>query len=150
MVASRPIGLSRYLIIDKGSDDGLKGGQTVIFKDNYIGQLKEVSSRKSTVSLSTDPDAKMAAFALDKDGKAQGILLGQFGSEMLLDKVLHEEPFAEHDLVYTGGTEEQIPRGLIAGQIQQTIVKDGEVFKQAKVKPLVNVSNLDLVFVITN
>jgi putative peptidoglycan lipid II flippase len=150
MVPVRPVGLSRFLIIDKGSNDGLQVGQTVIYKDNYIGQLKEVSPHKSVVSLSTDPDSKLAAFVINQQGRSQGILLGQFGSEMLLDKVIHEEPMEKNDLVYTSGSEDNIPRGLIVGRVEETLVKDGEVFKQAKVKPIFNLANLDLLFVITN
>lgn len=150
LVPARPLGFSRFLIIDKGSDDGLKVGQAVIYKDNYIGQIKEVSAKKSTVTLSTDPDAKIAAFVSSQAGRAQGILLGQFGSELLLDKVIHEEPLEKNDLVYTSGNEEDIPRGLIAGRVEETIVKDGEVFKQAKVKPVFDLANLDVLFIITN
>lgn len=150
LVPARPLGFSRFLTIDKGRDDGLKIGQAVIYKDNFIGQIKEVSAKKSTVTLSTDPDAKIAAFVSNQAGRAQGILLGQFGSEMLLDKVIHQEPLSKTDLVYTAGTEEDIPRGLIAGRVEETIVKDGEVFKQAKVKPVFDLANLDVLFVITN
>jgi rod shape-determining protein MreC len=150
LVSARPIGLSRFLIIDKGSDDGLKIGQSVIFKDNYIGQIKEISPKRSIVSLATDPDSKLAAFVINSNGRAQGILNGQFGSEMLLDKVIHEEPMEKNDLVYTSGSEDNIPRGLIVGRVEETLVKDGEVFKQAKVKPIFNLANLDLLFVITN
>jgi rod shape-determining protein MreC len=150
LVPSRPIGLSRVLVIDKGSDSGIKKGQSVIYKDNYIGQIQEVSPKKSTVILSTDPDVKIAAFTSHSDSKAKGILIGQFGSEMLLDKVIHEDPLEKNDLVYTAGTEVEIPRGLVIGKVEETIVKDGEVFKQAKVKPIFDIANLDLVFVITN
>lgn len=150
LVSARPIGVGKNLIIDRGSDDGLKKGQSVIYKDNFIGQIQEVSPKKSTVILSTDPDIKIAAFSSNQNGKAKGILIGQFGSEMLLDKIIHEEPLETKDLVYTEGSETEIPRGLIIGTVEETIVKDGEVFKQAKVKPIFDLTNLDLVFVITN
>ena len=87
---------------------------------------------------------------INQQGRSQGILLGQFGSEMLLDKVIHEEPMEKNDLVYTSGSEDNIPRGLIVGRVEETLVKDGEVFKRAKVKPIFNLANLDLLFVITN
>lgn len=122
----------------------------VIFKDNYIGQIKEISPKKSSVLLSTDPESKISAFAANKDGKAKGILQGEFGAEMILDKVLHEEPMALNDIIYTAGTETDIPRGLILGQISQVISKDGEVFNQAKVKPIADIADLDVVFVVTN
>lgn len=147
---ARPLGYSRFLIIDQGSEDGLKIGQTVIYKDNYIGQIKELSPKRSTVLLATDPDTKLAAFAINANGRAQGILMGQFGSEMILDKVIHEEPMEKNDLVYTSGTEEYIPRGLVVGRVEETIVKDGELFKQAKVKPNFDIASIDVLFVITN
>jgi rod shape-determining protein MreC len=150
MIEARPLGLSRFLIIDRGSADGLKIGQTVIFKDNFIGQIKEISPKKSSVMLSTDPDSKVSAASSNKDGQARGILIGRFQSQMLLDKILQSEPIAKNDLIYSQGTEVEIPKGLIMGQVQETIVKDGEVFKQAIIKPMFDIGNLDLVFVITN
>ncbi len=148
--AARPIGSSRYLSIDKGSDDGLKIGQAVIYKDNYLGKIKEISPKKSKVMLSSDPDSKISAFAQSGDGKAKGVLLGLFGSELMLDKILHEEPIKATDLVYTEGTEEEIPRGLVLGKVEEVRSKDNEVFKQAKVKPVFDVTGLDVVFVVKN
>lgn len=149
-VASRPLGFNRYLLIDKGSDDGIKVDQAVIFKDNYIGQIKEVSPKKSKVMLSQDPDSRISAFASNSEGKAKGVLMGQFGSEMLFDKILHQEPIAKNDLIYTEGIETQIPRGLILGQVSEVQSRDNEVFKQAIVQPVFKIGDLELVFVIVN
>jgi rod shape-determining protein MreC len=150
LVATRPIGVNRYLILDKGSDDGLKVNQTVIYKDNYIGQIKSLSPKRSEVTLLYDPDSKVSAYVANEKGKAKGVLLGQFGSQELLDKILHAEPVEVDDLVYTDGTEVEIPKGLILGQVSEVMNRDNEVFKQAKVKSVFDVSNLDVVFVITN
>lgn len=150
MLPARPIGFSRFLYIDKGLEDGVKINQTVIFKDNYIGQVKEVSLKKSKVLPSSDPDSKIAAFSVNQDGHSRGVLLGQFGSEALLDKILHQEPVKKGDLVYSEGSDTDIPRGLILGQVIEVIGLDNQIFKQAKIKPVFNVTDLDLVFVITN
>lgn len=150
LVAARPVGVSRYLLIDKGSSDGLKINQAVIYKDNYIGEVKEVSPKKSQVILATDPDSKLSAFAANANGKARGVLNGEFGSEMLLDKILHQEPIETNDLVYSEGTEVEIPRGLILGQVSEVLSRDNQIFKQAKVKPVFDIANLDVVFVVTN
>ncbi len=150
LTSARPIGISRYLLIDKGSDEGIAVGQAVLYKDNYIGKIAEVSSKKAKVLLSSDPDSKIASFASSKEGQAKGILIGQFGSELVLDKILHQEPVKKDDLVYTEGTEELIPRGLVVGKVEDVVVKDNEVFKQAKVKPVFDIRNLDVVFVVRN
>ncbi len=148
LLAARPIGLDRYLKIDRGSKDGIKVNQAVVFKDSFLGQVTQVSEKVSNIRLVPDPDSKIAAFSLSRDGKAKGVLLGQFGSEMLLDKILHEEAISIGDLVYSEGTEGYLPRGLILGRVSQVINVDNQVFKTAKVKPVFDVRDLELVYVI--
>lgn len=148
LLPARPIGLDRFLLIDKGSLDGIKVGQAVIFKDSYIGQVVKASERAASVKLSSDPDSKISAFVSGQSGKAKGILLGQFGSEMLLDKILHQEPIEKGNLVYSEGLETYLPRGLILGKVSETLEKKDQVFKQAKVTPMFDVGDLDLVFAI--
>lgn len=144
----RPIGLGRYLKIDKGSLAKLSAGQAVIFKDNYVGKVVSVSEGASNVLLLTDPDSKVAAFSQNREGKGKGVLIGQFGTELLLDKVLHEEKVSEGDLVYSEGTEGFLPRGLILGRVSQVLEQENSVFKQAKVVPIFDIRDLELVFVI--
>lgn len=148
LIPVRPVGFVRFLHIDKGSDEGIKNNMAVIFKDNYIGKVIETDPKKSRVLLSTDPDSRISAFSQSDEGKAKGILIGQYGSEMLLDKILHEEPIKVGDLVYTEGAEIEVPRGLILGQVSEVIQKDNEIFKQAKVKPIFETGDLELVFVV--
>lgn len=145
---ARPIGLDRFLRIDKGSNDGVKVGAPIIFKDNFIGQVINLSEKSSNVRLLFDPDSKILAFSLNKNGKAKGILVGNFGSEMLMDKILHEEIIEVGDLVYSEGTEGNIPRGLILGRVSQVMDRENQVFKQAKVTPVFDIRDLELVFYI--
>lgn len=148
LVAARPIGLGRYLKIDKGLDFGIRVGEALVFNDNYIGKIVTVSERSANVQLLSDPDSKVAAFSQGLEGKARGILKGEFGSDILLDKILHEEKISAGDLVYSEGTEGFLPRGLILGKVTQVIGAENEVFKQAKVQPNFDISDLEVVFVI--
>jgi rod shape-determining protein MreC len=148
LIPARPVGFSRFLMIDKGNADGLNINRAVIFKDNFIGLIKEADPRKSKVILASDPDSRISAFSQSDQGKAKGILIGQFGSEMLLDKILHEEPIKVGDLVYSEGQEVAIPRGLVLGQVSEVIQKDNEIFKQAVVKPVFDIGDLEVVFVV--
>ncbi len=146
---TRPIGLDRYLKIDKGLKDGVKVGQSVAINDNLIGQVVTASQKGAAVRRLVDPDSKVAAFSFGKSGKAKGILIGQFGTDMLMDKILHEEPIEKDELVYSEGTEGVWPRGLILGRVVEVLEKPNEIFKQAKVVPVFDIRDLDLVFVIT-
>ncbi len=148
LLPARPVGVDRYLKIDKGSDDGVKIGWAVVFKDNYIGRVVSASLRESNIKLVTDPDSKLAAFSISKEGRAKGIVKGEFGLEMVMDKILHEEKISEGDLVYSEGTEGFLPRGLILGRVTQVLEKENEVFKQAKLKSIFDVGDLEVVFLI--
>ncbi|MCR4306044.1 MAG: rod shape-determining protein MreC [Candidatus Daviesbacteria bacterium] len=148
LLPARPIGLGRHLKIDKGSSSNLKAGQAVIFEDNFIGKIVSVTHNASNIELLTDPNSKVAVFSQNKDGRAKGVLLGQFGTEILMDKILHEEKIAEGDLVYSEGLEGFLPRGLILGRVTKILERETEVFKQAKVQPIFDIRDLELVFII--
>ena len=148
LLSVRPIGIDRYLKIDQGTNNGLKANLPVVFKDNYIGQILNISEKGANIRLLTDPDSKISAFSIGKEGKAKGVLVGQFGNELLFDKILHEEKIAEGDLVYSEGTEGFLPRGLILGQVSKVIEAETQIFKQAKVSPVFDIRDLELIFVI--
>ena len=148
LIPARPIGLDRYLHIDKGSNDGVKLNQVVVFENNFVGKIVSVSPKTSNVALITDPDIKISSFSQNLEGKAKGIILGQFGSEILFDKILQEEKIKVGDLVFSDGLEEFIPRGLILGKVVLINGKSSDIFKQAKVKPIIDIRDLNLIFVI--
>lgn len=147
LLPARPIGLGRYLKIDQGSSSGIKTGQAVVFKDNFLGKISAVSPSAANIQLLSDPDTKVSAFSQNQEGKAKGVLLGKFGTEILMDKILHEEKVAKGDLVYSEGLEGFLPRGLILGRVSQVLERENEVFKQAKVEPIFDIRDLELVFV---
>lgn len=148
LLPARVIGVERYIIIDKGLSDGILENQVVTYKDNYLGRIKNVTSKSSQVVLSTDPESKIAVFSQTDVGRAKGILQGQFGSELLMDKILHEETINMGDLVYSEGTEGKLPKGLVMGKVTQVMERQNEIFKQAKVEPIFKIVDLDFVFVI--
>lgn len=148
LLPARPIGLGRYLKIDKGATAGIKVGQAAVFENNFVGKVVAVSPTVSNIELLSDPDSKISAFSQNKEGKAKGVLIGQFGTDILMDKILHEEKVAQGDLVYSEGLEGFLPRGLILGRVVEVLERENEVFKQAKVQPVFDVRDLELVFVI--
>lgn len=144
------LGTSRFLLIDKGFENGLKIGMPVVYKDSLIGQIKEVTSSRATAILISDPESKISAMINTSSGKTKGLLIGEFGQALLLDKILHQEPVAVGDMVYTEGIETILPKGLVLGVVSDVYSRDNEVFKQARVRPIFDIGNLDIVFVITN
>ncbi len=148
LIPAHPIGIGRYLKIDKGLSSGLKLDQAVVINDNYIGKINKIEAQTATVQLLSDPDSKVPAFSQGLEGKAKGILIGEFSTEILLDKILHEEKINIDDLVYTDGTEGYLPRGLILGRVTKVLEQPTQVFKQAKIVPNFDIRDVELVFVI--
>lgn len=148
LIPARPIGLGRFLKIDQGLSTGIVLGQAAVFNDNYIGKVVQVSEKSANIQLTSDPDSKVAAFSQGLEGKAKGVLVGQFGSEVVLDKILQEEKISVGDLVYSEGTEGFLPRGLILGKTTQILGQKHEIFKQAKIQLNFDIKDLELVFII--
>lgn len=148
LLPARVLGVERYILIDKGLSDGLLENQVVVYKDNYLGRIKNITPKTSQVVLVTDPESKIAVFSQNPEGRARGILQGQFGSELLMDKILHEEQIKVGDLVYSEGTEGKLPKGLVMGKVTQVLERQNEIFKQAKVEPIFKLIDLDIVFII--
>lgn len=148
LLPARILGVERYVIVDKGSSDGVLENQVVVYKDNYLGRIKNISPKTSQVVLVTDPESKIAVFSQNSEGRAKGILQGQFGSELLMDKILHGEQISVGDLVYSEGTEGKLPKGLVMGKVTEVLERQNEIFKQAKVEPIFKIIDLDLVFII--
>ncbi|MBI2018873.1 rod shape-determining protein MreC [Candidatus Daviesbacteria bacterium] len=148
LIAARPIGLGRYLKIDQGQISKVAQNQAVVVNDNYVGKIIQVSEKASLIQLLTDPDSKVSAFSIGKERRAKGVLLGQFGTDLLMDKILHEEEITVGDLVYSEGTEGFLPRGLILGRVKEVLSRENEIFKQAKVEQIFDIRDLELVFVI--
>lgn len=148
LISARPIGITRFLKIDKGLSSGLKLGEVVVFKDNYIGRIVKISEGSSDIQMITDPESKIAAFSQNTEGKARGVVTGVFGTESVMDKILHEEAIKEGDLVYSEGTEGFLPRGLVIGRVLEVIDNKSLPVKQARLKPVFDIRDLELVFII--
>ena len=139
------IGSVKYMMINKGSDDGVKKDKLVILRDILIGKIIDTTPASSNVLMVTDPEFKAPVITTSK---ARGLLVGQYLQDMKLTKVLPEEKLGLGDIVTTSG-EAGFPSGLVIGKIEQVIKGEKEIFQEALVKPLLNLEKLELVFVVS-
>lgn len=143
LLPTQVIGFNSFTL-DAGEKEGIKVGQVVLFQDNMVGKISRVSPFSSQVMLITDPQSKIT---VKTTGGAFGILVGQYGEGLSLEKVVQGDVLNEGDTVVTGG-DESFPKGLVAGKIGKVEKKESEVFQKAQVKPLLNFEKLELVFVV--
>ncbi len=144
------VSIPETLIIDKGTNDGLKVGQAVVFKDNLIGKIAKTLENKSLIFLVTHPNINFTAKILNSD--TTGVVKGLGGGEMVIDNVLLSDNLKKEDIVLTKGdlTIEGVnfQADLIVGKITAIDKNPSALFQTAGIKSLVNLSNLTMVFVI--
>ena len=74
VLGTDPSGLQQKIIINRGTDDGVREGMAVIDGTYFIGQVIEVEEHRSSVLLITDANASVGARMYNS--RADGILYG--------------------------------------------------------------------------
>lgn len=138
------------LLLDQGSSAGVKRGAVVVVKNNFIGTVTDVSPHAAKVALLTQKDTSFTAQTLKTS--ALGIVRSQDNSTLLLDNVVLSDTLNSGDLVVTkgdSGNGVEIPANLVVGKIASINKQNSSLFQSAQLESLVDVSSLEMVFVMT-
>jgi rod shape-determining protein MreC len=151
VVSRDPQSREKYLIIDRGSADGVRVGQPVVSPNFLVGQVTEVDANRAKVLLIVDSGFQTGAML--QNSRARGVVYGrwQAGGRIVMRHIPVDTEIAENELVITSGMTSGIPEGLIIGQIiaggidRDTLENEVE----ANVIPAVDFDALQAVTVIT-
>lgn len=137
-------------VINKGSKDGVKTNQGIVYKNNLVGKVTKVSSNMSLVTLVTNKSFSLAARTLGTS--ALGVIKGKGNGEMVLDNVLLSEELKAGDQLVTYGDIDingiGLPEDLVIGKIVSIDKKPSALFQTAKVESLLNFTKLSTVFIV--
>lgn len=146
------------LIIDVGSDDGIRVGMPVRSSRGLVGQIFRTTANASQVVLLTDASVRVPIRL--SQARALGVVRGGgTGGLLTLEFVALEASLAVDDVVLTAGlqgtTPEELlanrfPRDLVIGRVIKVERSDAALFQKAIVQPDVDFFSLDTVFVITD
>ncbi|GEM_PF-6782856 len=116
VIARAPSALGRMISISMGSNQGIHEGLAVLSSDGVlIGTIREVNSHRATVLLITDPLSKIAGIS---SSNVEGIVSGTTGASLSFDFVPAGAPLHKGEVITTSGIDENIPSGLVVGQIR--------------------------------
>ena len=153
VVGVDPTNQAKFIIIDKGTANGVREGMAVVDPNYFVGQVIEADEHSAKVTLVIDQDYMVAA-RLDTSG-ADGILYGmwQLGKTMELRHVDRDTPIAEGELVLTSDNAEVRTQGVPGTRIIGRVHGQPERSPQddtltIEVVPAVNFENLQVVSVI--
>ena len=141
-VINRNIGtFYNQVIIDKGKNDGIKKGMSVINNSGLVGIITKVTNNNSVVKLITSNSKKIGVEVNNQYGLITNYQNGYFIIEGVNDN------FSENDLVVTIPTD-NIPKGLKIGYIKKSITDKFNLTKKIYVKSYVNFDKLDYLMVL--
>lgn len=148
VIGRSPNNFAGYLLIDLGSEDGIREGMPVVTERGLVGRISQVYSTTSRVLLLTDPSS--AVNALIQTSRLVGLVEGQPGGELIMSYIPQDAEVIPGEIVITSGLGGEFPRNLVIGQITNVYQRDYEMFQRAVVRPSVNFGRLEQVLVITN
>jgi rod shape-determining protein MreC len=137
-----------YIIIKRGSDDGLRRGMPVVSSQGLVGRVAAVTAGAARVQLITDPNS-VVNVRIQPSG-AEATLTGSITGDLTIESIPQEENVQIGDLVLTSGLGGNYPADILIGQISGVSKLPVELFQTASVQPIVDFSQLEVVLVITN
>ncbi len=144
IIEADPATFSDNIVIDKGTDDGVKNGQAVVSSGVFIGTVKQALAQTSTVLLITSKDSIVQAML--QNSRAKGVLRGGI-SGLYLDDITTDTEYKTGENVVTSGLGGGVPAGLLIGTAGKLESSQSSIFKTISVDGAVNIANLELVFV---
>lgn len=154
VVAADPNRRYFSVLINKGSQEGVKKNMPVVNMHGLVGKIVDVASHSSVVQLMIDPSFR--ASALDQRSRVFGIIRPWMGSTLRLDNVPLREDVEVGDQVISAGLGGIFPPGIIIGMVTsveslETFSKEDRsfgIFKMIQVKSSVDFSSLEELFVL--
>lgn len=147
-VIGKDLNKDNTLIINKGSQDGLRAGYAAIVDEGIIiGKLIAVKDHISTVLLLTDNQSQLAISTLSSN-KTAGLARGEYGLSLRVDFIPQNIELKVEDILITSGLEENIPRGFVIGKVSRIISNDNDLFKSVTISPLADYAEITALSII--
>ncbi len=148
VIGRDPSPFLRYIIINRGSNDGIRRGMPVVSDKGLVGRVDAVIADAARVQLVTDA-ASVVSVRLQNAG-ADAVLRGSQTGDLTLDMLSQDAQVEIGDVVLTSGLGGNFPPDLLVGQVVSVRKLDYEIFQTAVVQPVVDFNRLQLVLVVTN
>lgn len=148
VIGRDPSPFLHYVIINRGSNDGIVRGMPVVTDQGLIGRVDAVIADAARVQLITDAASNVNVRLQNAETEAS--LVGSVTGDVTLQLIPQDVAIEVGDLVLTSGLGGGYPPDLIVGQVVNVRSRDFDLFQQATVQPVVDFNRLQIVLVIVN
>lgn len=154
VVTSRsPSNWQTQLIIDKGTNAGLKKGLSVMGSGGLIGRITQVNTTNAKVELLSDNSQVSDRFAIRVQNSAgetvDGIItsFNQSKNLIVMGQITSSVSVKKGDLVTTSGLGGVTPSGLYVGKVEKVGSDNYGLSKKIYIKPATDFNNIPVVSV---
>ena len=137
---------SSVVIIDKGTQHGIRRGLVVITYLGFVGRVVETADATSKIMLINDPSLGVSAIV--QRSRQEGLVNGTLGRSLIMKYLPKDADIQVSDVVVTSGLTDVYPKGLLIG----TVVSVGDEFsglsRYCQIKPAVNLVAIEEVLII--
>lgn len=154
VVTSRsPSNWQTQLIIDKGTNAGLKKGLSVMGSGGLIGRITQVNTTNAKVELLSDNSQVSDRFAIRVRNSAgetvDGIItsFNQSKNLIVMGQITSSVSVKKGDLVTTSGLGGVTPSGLYVGKVEKVGSDNYGLSKKIYIKPATDFNNIPVVSV---
>ena len=148
VIGHDPSPFLHYVIINRGSNEGILRGMPVVTDRGLVGRVDAVIADAARIQLITDPASDVNVHLQNAETKAS--LAGSVTGDISLELIPQDINIQKGDLVLTSGLGGGYPPDLIVGQVLNVRSRDFDLFLEATVQPAVDFNHLEIVLVIVN
>jgi rod shape-determining protein MreC len=148
VIGRDPSPFLHYVIINRGSNDGILRGMPVVTNQGLVGRVDAVIGGAARVQLINDPGSLVSVY-LQNSG-ADAVLTGTVSGDIRLDMISQAAKVEVGDVVLTSGLGGGYPADLLVGQVSSVRKLESDLFQEALIQPVVDFSRLEIVLVIVN
>jgi len=148
VIGRDPSPFLQYVIINRGSNDGILRGMPVVTDQGLVGRVDAVIADAARVQLITDPASSVNVHL--QNAEVDASLSGSVTGDISLELIPQDVNIQTGDLVLTSGLGGGYPSNLIVGQVVNVRSRDFDLFQQATIQPVVDFNRLQIVLIIVN
>jgi rod shape-determining protein MreC len=148
VIGRDPSPFLKYILLDRGSDDGVRRDMPVVTDAGLVGKVVEVTSQACKVELIVDSNS--AVNALLQKSRERGVVVGELAGGVVMQYVSQQVVIEPGEPVLTSGLGGTYPAGILIGTVSAVQKLNYEVLQQADVTPGADFTHLEIVLIIVN
>jgi len=138
----------QYVIIDKGSNHGIRHGMPVVTQQGLVGRVDAVIANAARIQLITDANSVVNVRL--QSAKIEAQITGSLTGEVTLEMIPQDVKVESGDVVLTSGLGGNYPPNIFVGQVVSVRSPENALFQTGSVQAIVDFSSMNAVLIISN